>query len=34
MSATTYTLPIDETQWDIPTAGINTTFSWQYADGR
>jgi len=34
MSTTSYTLPIDEAQWDIPTAGISTTFSWQYADGR
>src|SRR5580693_8557653 len=34
MAATTYTLPIDESKWDILSAGITTTFSWQYADGR
>jgi hypothetical protein len=34
MAATKYTLPIDESKWDILSAGITTTFSWQYADGR
>ncbi|HYL98605.1 MAG TPA: ferritin-like domain-containing protein [Blastocatellia bacterium] len=34
MGTTTYTLPLDESTWDVEAAGITTIFNWQYQDGR
>ncbi|MGH9829492.1 MAG: ferritin-like domain-containing protein, partial [Blastocatellia bacterium] len=34
MGTTMYTLPLDESTWDVKAAGITTVFDWQYNDGR
>ncbi|MCS6806305.1 MAG: ferritin-like domain-containing protein [Acidobacteriota bacterium] len=34
MKTQTYTLPVDQTEWIIPTVGIETVFNWDYDAGR
>ena len=34
MSTRIYTLPVDQTQWVVPTNGVATVFNWEYDEGR
>ena len=34
MSTRHYTLPIEQTQWQIPGYGAATVFNWEYDEGR
>jgi hypothetical protein len=29
-----YTLPVDQTQWQVPSTGATTIFNWEYDEGR
>lgn len=34
MTTRMYTLPVDQTKWDVPGIGATTVFDWAYDDGR
>lgn len=34
MKTRTYTLPVEQTEWVIPTVGVETIFNWDYEAGR
>jgi para-aminobenzoate N-oxygenase AurF len=34
MSQRLYTLPVDQTQWEVPNHGATTVFNWQYDEAR
>ncbi|MGH2739737.1 MAG: ferritin-like domain-containing protein [Actinomycetota bacterium] len=34
MSTRYYTLPVDQTKWDVPNIGSTTVFNWEYDDTR
>lgn len=34
MSTRMYTLPVEQTQWHVPTTGVTTVFNWEYDEGR
>ena len=34
MSTRNYTLPVEQTQWEIPGGGSSAVFTWDYDDGR
>jgi hypothetical protein len=34
MSTRIYALPVEQTQWKVETAGIETIFNWEYDEGR
>src|SRR5215470_4663631 len=34
MSASKYTLPLENTQWDLVGAGVTTVFNWDYDNAR
>jgi hypothetical protein len=34
MSTRMYTLPVEQTQWHVPTVGATTIFDWAYDEGR
>jgi hypothetical protein len=34
MSSRIYTLPVEQTKWEIPGVGFSTVFNWNYDDGR
>ncbi|MFL6216912.1 MAG: ferritin-like domain-containing protein [Blastocatellia bacterium] len=34
MSTRMYTLPVEQTEWRVPTSEVTTVFNWQYDEGR
>jgi len=34
VSTRIYTLPVDQTKWNVPTVGATTVFNWEYDEGR
>ncbi len=34
MSTRMYTLPVEQTQWHVPTTGVTAVFNWEYDEGR
>src|SRR5215469_6778113 len=34
MSTRVYTLPVEQTEWHVPTIGSTTVFNWDYDDTR
>ena len=34
MSTRIYTLPVEQTEWRVPTSEVTTVFNWQYDEGR
>ncbi len=34
MSTRMYTLPVEQTQWQVPGMGATTVFNWEYDEGR
>ena len=34
MSTRMYTLPVEQTRWEIPTVGPTTILNWEYDEGR
>lgn len=34
MSTRMYTLPVEQTQWQVSTDGVETVFNWEYDEGR